>query len=356
MLIFIEFVEECVVVWEEDLENISTSRVGLVHEKGVMSSAYIRLKIGRNSLPKYAFYYYYGLYLTLVYNNLGSGVRSTLGPTDLLNIPYLQPTIEEQNKIVNFLDKKIAQIDESIKQKEELISLLKERQQVLIHKAVTQGLDATVKMKDSGVAWIGEIPEHWEVVKNRVLFSERNESGNEDLPILMVSIHTAVSSEEIDNDKNIRGKIRIKDKTSYKLVKPTDIVFNMMRAWQGAIGTVRVEGMVSPAYIVGKSSSDINTEFFEYQYRTENFIQEMDRFSKGITDFRKRLYWDEFKRLNTLLPPIKEQKEIVNYIKINSDKIENAISLQEQQIEKIKEYKTTLIDSIVTGKVKVCYE
>ncbi len=336
-----------------DLENISTSRVGLVHEKGIMSSAYIRLNTGKSSLPKYAYYYYYNLYLTQVYNNLGSGVRSTLGPIDLLNITYIEPSMTEQIKIANFLDIKTTQIDEAIKQKDELIGLLKERRKILIHKVVTQGLDSIVKMKDSGVEWLGAVPEHWEIVKNRVLFSERNEAGNENLPILMVSIHTAVSSEEIDDEKNIRGKIRIQDKTSYKLVKPTDIVFNMMRAWQGAIGTVRVKGMVSPAYVVGKSSSEIDTEYFEYQYRTESFIQQMDRFSKGITDFRKRLYWSEFKQLNTILPPLSEQHDIVEYIKRNNDKIDTAIGLQQKEIEKLKEYKATLIDSLVTGKKRV---
>ena len=122
---------------------------------------------------------------------------------------------------------------------------------------------------------------------------------------------------------------------------------------QGAIGAVCVKGMVIPAYVVGKSNKQINAEFFKYHYCIDTFIQQMDRFSKGITDFRKRLYWSEFKQLNSILPPLSEQHDIVEYIKRNSEKIENAISLQEKQIEKIKEYKSIPIDSCVTGKVKV---
>ena len=264
------------------------------------------------------------------------------------------PLIHEQNVIAHFLDRKTTQIDHAIVQKERMIELLKERRQILIQNAVTKGIYPNVKIKDSGVEWIGEIPEHWEVKANRVLFEERNESGNENLPILSVSIHTAVSSEELSDDENLHGKIRIEDKRNYKLVKPNDIALNMMRAWQGAIGAVRVLGMVSPAYIVAKPKIEINADFFEFLFRTKDFICQMDRSSKGITDFRKRLYWNEFKQLKIIFPPLEEQNSIVEHIFSFSAKITTAISLKEKEIEKLKEYKATLINSAVTGKIKVC--
>lgn len=276
-----------------------------------------------------------------------------INSTELSRLLLPIPPLPEQTRIAAFLDRKTAQIDQAIAQKEKLIELLKERRQILIHHAVTRGLNPDVKMKDSGVEWIGEVPEHWEVVRNRVLFEERNESGNETLPILSISIHTAVSSEEIDEDENIRGKIKIQDKSNYKIVKPNDIAFNMMRAWQGAIGAVRTEGMISPAYIVAKPKTEINSDFFEYQYRTVNFIQQMDKSSKGITDFRKRLYWNEFKHLNTILPPLNEQKRILSFIESLNQKIMATTTLKEREIEKLKEYKATLINSAVTGKIKV---
>lgn len=268
-----------------------------------------------------------------------------------LNLPI--PTIEEQTRIATFLDQKTAQIDQAIAQKERLIELLKERRQILIHNAVTRGLNSNVRMKDSGVEWIGVVPEGWEVVRNYVIFEERNESGNDTLPILSISIHTAVSTEEMNEEENIRGKIRIQDKSSYKIVRINDVAFNMMRAWQGAIGAVRTEGMVSPAYVVAKPKMEIDADFFEFQYRTPNFIQQMDRFSKGITDFRKRLYWHEFKRLITVLPPIDEQKAVSKFIINLNSKIESAINCKQSEIEKLKEYKATLINSAVTGKIKV---
>lgn len=263
------------------------------------------------------------------------------------------PPDNEQTAIAHFLDKKTTQIELAIAIKKKQIELLKERKQILIQKAVTQGLDPNVPMRDSGVDWISEIPEHWSILPNFALFTERVEPGRDKLPLLSVSIHSGVSKDEISEEENIRGRIKIADKTKYNLVKPNDIVFNMMRAWQGGIGSVSTIGMVSPAYIIATPNNKINAQYFEYQYRSSIFIQQMDRFSKGITDFRKRLYWDEFKRLTTVAPPIGEQKSIVLHIESSSNKIDNAISLQHLQIKNLKEYKTTLINSAVTGKVKI---
>lgn len=328
---------------------------GIAYQDGSVSLIYIVME------PK-GIHSIYCNYLLKSYNfieefyRMGHGIVADLWTTryDEMKVIIVGiPSLKEQTVIATFLDRKTALIDQAIDIKQKQIERLKERRQILIHKAITRGLNPNVKMKDSGVEWIGEIPEGWEVEKNRVLFQERNEPGNENLPLLSVSIHTAVSSEELNDEENIRGKIRIEDKAKYKYVEVGDIAFNMMRAWQGAIGSVSTKGMVSPAYVVAKPKKTFDSTFFEYQYRTETFIQQMDRSSKGITDFRKRLYWDEFKQLITILPPIKEQKEISLFITKMSMKTDKAISSKEQEIEKLKEYKVTLINSAVTGKIKV---
>lgn len=172
-----------------------------------------------------------------------------INSTDLGRLHVPLPPLPEQTAIANFLDRKTTQVDTAIRIKERQIELLKERRQILIHKAVTRGLhwdssdermtgldnpkiqsSQKSQFRHSGVDWIGEIPAHWKVASNRSLFVERNEPGNQSLPILSVSIHTAVSSEELSDDENLRGKIRIEDKSSYKLVNVSDITFNMMRA------------------------------------------------------------------------------------------------------------------------------
>jgi len=263
---------------------------------------------------------------------------------------------QEQTAIAEFLDRKTALIDRAISIKQRQITLLKERKQILIQNAVTRGLNPDAPMRDSGVEWIGEIPAHWKILSNRSLFNERVEPGRKELPLLSVSIHSAVSNKEMAEEDNIRGRVKIEDKSQYNLVQPNDVVYNMMRAWQGAIGAVRIEGMVSPAYIIAVPNELIDSSFFEYQYRSPIFIQQMDRNSKGITDFRKRLYWDEFKQLIAVTPPKEEQTAIVTHIEAESSKIDQAIDLQQQQIEKLKEYKATLINSAVTGKIRVLDE
>ena len=329
---------------------------GVSNFTGIVSPAYYIFKFIQ---PIYPDFFHWAIrckvYISF-FSSASDGVR--VGQWDLSkdrmkNIPFIYPNIKEQKTIAQFLNQKTAQIDQAIAIKEQQIALLNERKQIVIQQAVTKGLDPNVKMKDSGVEWIGQIPEHWEVFANRAIFSERNESGRDGLPLLSVSIHTGVSDEEMDEDTNVQGRVKIEDKSKYILVKKGDIAFNMMRAWQGAIGAVSVDGMVSPAYIVAKPTERIDANFFEYQYRCPEFIQQMGRYSKGITDFRKRLYWDGFKQLSTIVPPISEQLKIIEFIKALNIQIETVVSVKTQQIQKLKEYKTTLINDAVTGKIKV---
>ena len=340
----------------ETLEEIAKCSIYLGNDEELYLNSFCKgfRIIDSRALPEYINYLLTSSTYRSYFSLVGRGFTRINLKQEFINDAFVPlPTKEEQTAIANFLDRKTAQIDQAISIKEKQIELLKERRQILIHNAVTRGLDSEVKMKDSGVSWIGEIPEHWEVLANRVLFTERNQPGREGLPLLSVSIHTAISSEELDEESNIRGKIKIEDKSNYKLVEVNDIVFNMMRAWQGAIGAVRVKGMVSPAYVVAKPNKKLDANYAEYQYRTSIYIQEMNRVSKGITDFRKRLYWHEFKQLTTILPPFEEQKEIASYIENISEKIATAVSLKQKEIEKLKEYKSTLINSAVTGKIKV---
>lgn len=263
------------------------------------------------------------------------------------------PPEQEQDAIAGFLDEKCAKVDEAVRIMEQQISLLREWRQILIQEAVTRGLNPDAPMKDSRIDWIGQIPAHWEVMRNFVLFREMKISGHADLPILSVSIHNGVSSEELSDEENIRSIIKIEDRTAYKEVMPGDVAYNMMRAWQGGIGAVSVHGMVSPAYVVARPSSALAADYFELLYRCPAFIRQMDAASKGITDFRKRLYWDDFKNLLTIIPPRDEQAAIVGDIAEVSAKIEGAIAIKEEQIAALREYKTSLINAAVTGKIKV---
>ena len=336
-----------------DLQNISTSRVGLSPYTGIVSPAYIVLKAGKEIDPRYAEYYYLMMWMRAIFNQLGdAGVRSSLNAGELLEISLPLPSLSEQRRIADFLDSKCSQIDEISKKIQEEIDTLEEYKKSIITEAVTKGLDPNAEMKDSGIEWIGEIPEKWSLNRVANIFSERNEPGEDGLPFLSVSINSGISDKELSEEETSRQFIRA-DAKKNKKVYPGDIVYNMMRAWQGAIGAVRTEGMVSAAYVTAKPTQTIDTRYFEYLLRTPTAIQEMNKYSYGIMDFRKRLYWSYFKNISLCIPPLTEQVAIADYADEITRKTDSFINTKQQQLSTLEDYKKSLIYEYVTGKKEV---
>lgn len=202
--------------------------------------------------------------------------------------------------------------------------------------------------KGSGIEWLGEVPGHWEIARLGGLFREVNEPGETALPILSVSIHNGVSDRELTDDEMDRKVARSDDLSKYKRVEPGDLVYNMMRAWQGGFGTVTVSGMVSPAYVVARPSRLLSTSFIELLLRTPFAVEEMRRLSKGVTDFRLRLYWDEFKAFKVLVPPDSEQDAIAAFLDMETAKIDILVEGQKRLIELLKEKRQAVISHAVT--------
>lgn len=196
---------------------------------------------------------------------------------------------------------------------------------------------------------LGLAPADWKRYTFGDIYTERKEPGSEELPLLMVSIHSGVSDGEVD-EKDLPKKVkRIDDKSQYKKAVSGDLVFNMMRAWQGAIGTVRTTGMVSPAYIVAEPNDKVCPLFMEYYTRTPQMINQIDRQSYGVTDFRKRLYWDSFTPIGCVLPPIGEQR-IIAAIITTQDKV---IELKEKLLAEKQRQKKYLMQQLLTGKKRL---
>lgn len=202
--------------------------------------------------------------------------------------------------------------------------------------------------KDSGVEWLGQVPAHWSIHRLGTLFRQVSAPGNADLPILTVSIHSGVSDEEFDEDEADRKVSRSEDRTKYKRVEPGDLVYNMMRAWQGGFGSVTVPGLVSPAYVVARPTRDFLTVFVEQQLRSPHAIEEMRRHSQGVTDFRLRLYWDSFKTLVVALPPLIEQSAIMAALDREITKIDALIVEQEKLLTLLAEKRQATISHAVT--------
>lgn len=159
-----------------DLQNVSTSRVGLAHATGLVSPAYIVLHANEEILPAFAEKFYLMMWYREIFNSLGdNGVRSSLNVSDLLNIPVCYPKMEEQIFLTNYLDTKCSEIDATAEDIQKEISLLEEYKKSVITEAVTKGLNPHAEMKDSGVKWIGKIPINWQAVNPRWLFAQRKD-------------------------------------------------------------------------------------------------------------------------------------------------------------------------------------
>jgi type I restriction enzyme, S subunit len=262
----------------------------------------------------------------------------------------LLPPLAEQEAIVRFLDHADRRIRRYISAKQKLIALLEEQKQAIIHRAVTRGLDPNVQLKPSGVEWLGDVSEHWEVVRNGRLFAQRNETGFPDLPILEVSLKTGVRVREFD--ASARKQV-MSDREGYKKAEAGDLAYNMMRMWQGAVGVVPTDGLVSPAYVVAAPHAGVDSRYFAHLFRTRVYCGEVDKYSRGIVKDRNRLYWEDFKRMASPHPPASEQRAIADWISDHTATIDAAQSTALALIELLREYRTRLISDAVTGKLDV---
>lgn len=337
-----------------DLQNIKTSRVGLVPRRGIMSPAYIRLTPASDDVsPEFFYWYFYAAYLGNIFNGLGGGIRQNLSQTELLEFPVPDIPVTDQAAIARFLDRETGLIDGLIEKKTQFIALLKEKRAAVITHAVTKGIDPDAPMKDSGVDWLGRVPAHWEVLRIAAMFREVLRPADPGLPVLSVSIHDGITDGELADEDRNRKVALSEDRTKYQGVAPGDLVYNMMRAWQGAFGAVTVKGLVSPAYVVAAPVTTFRTKFVEHLLHTKSAAEEIRRFSRGIADFRMRLYWDHFRALKVCLPPLDEQDRILSEIDAETARIDGLIALTERSIDLLREKRSTLITAAVTGKIDV---
>ena len=206
-------------------------------------------------------------------------------------------------------------------------------------------LEGYSKYKNSWLPWAGDIPEHWEIWRNGRLFAQRNETGHGDLPILEVSLRTGVRVRDMDN---LKRKQMMSDREKYKRAAQGDIAYNMMRMWQGAVGVAPEDGLVSPAYVVARPFKDVDCRYYSYLFRTQAYMNEVDGYSRGIVKDRNRLYWQDFKRMPSIVPPIGEQKHIANYLDCLGIKVRKFIRNKLRLIELLNEQKQNIISQAVT--------
>lgn len=337
--------------------NVVIGSLGMSKYFGAFSQVYLVYK-PRTSQININYYSYIfsnpSFYKSLIKYCTGiMELRESLNKEDFKKLILPFPDYQTQTAIVEYLDRKTALIDQAIGIKQKQIELLKERRQILIHKTVTSGLNPNTKMKDSGVEWIGEIPYGWEVKRLKYILIERNErsvTGSEPL-FMMSQIHGLVVRADYHEKAEVANTSE-----GNKIVYKNDLVFNKLKAHLGVFfkSTIDFNGLVSPDYAVYYSNGTIeDLKFLEFLFRCPEYLQQFICRITGIVEGLMRLYTHDLFDISIPVPPKNEQKEILNYIHNSETRIANVISLKEQEIEKLKEYKASLINSVVTGKIKV---
>ncbi|MGJ8743821.1 restriction endonuclease subunit S [Polaribacter sp.] len=306
------------------------------------SAAYINLLPNINK----EFIYYYlksEPSLDYIFRELSGSTIKNLSLYSINKTPVPFPPSQEQTQIANYLNHKTAQLDTLIAKKEQLISLLQEERTAMINQAVTKGLDPNVPMKDSGIEWLGEIPEHWELKKLKHIFDSKN------------SIRVPLSSEE-------RGKMEIKKYDYYGasgvIDKVEDYLFDEELILIGEDGanlltrSKRLAFIAKGKYWVNNHAHIIKPKQGNIYYLCE--LLEMLDYSIWVTgSAQPKLTQEALMSIQLFEPSVTEQNEIYGFIKLESERINLIISKTQHEINLLKEYKTALISEVVTGKVDV---
>lgn len=322
--------------------------------KACFAGYLIKARLNNNySIPAYVSYYTKStqydewknrIFIQATIQNIGADKYARL------SIPL--PPLSEQHSIVSFLDSKCSKIDEWISKKQKEVELLGEAKQRIIADAVTHGLNPNVKMKKTGIAWLEEVPEHWELKPIRSLLKEseeKTETGDEEL--LSLSQYTGITRKK---DANKTGMFEAETTIGYKKVHPGQFVMNIMLAWNGSYAVSTLDGIISPAYCVFDFICDCDKMYYDYLLRTKMYSSAFKTESRGIIDSRLRLYPYKFYPFYIPVPPLSEQQAIVSYITSKTTKIDSLMSSMNKEIEHLKEYKQRLISDVVTGQIKVC--
>jgi type I restriction enzyme S subunit len=324
--------------------------VGLSDYSGMITGAYTVYSVAKGFDPRFLLHFYLCADTDKKMRSLYKGLRNTIPKEAFGAFKTPLPPIDEQRRIVDFIDEASRKIEDAIVIKEEQIALLRERRQILIQHAVTRGLNPAAPMKDSGIDWIGQIPAHWEVKRNKHMFVEVNErsaKGTEQ--------HLSMSQKLGLVPADLVEKSLVSE--SYegaKLVQPGDLVLNRLKAHLAVFSIAAMEGVVSPDYSVFRPFvAGASSRYFEALFKTSVYLGEFRLRVRGIVEGFFRLYTDSFMDIPLLIPPHSEQEAIMDHLEWMSGQFDDAIRVKEEQIIVLKEYKTILINAAVTGKIKV---
>ncbi len=334
-----------------DLQNVTTSRVGLSSYEGIVSPAYIILRSTDDILPCFAEKFFLMMWKNEVFNALGdAGVRSSLNSKELLNIPIVLPTVKEQERIVHFLDAKCSEIDALISEMKNQISILEEYRNSIISEAVTKGINSNAKMKSSGVEWCHTIPESWNVTNPKTLFSLRNQRAEAGERQLTASQKLGIIYQDEFMAKENQNVVTVeKDFSILKHVEPNDFVISM-RSFQGGLEYSELSGSISSAYVMLIPNDEkVYPPFYRWFFKSSQYINALQSTTNLVRDGQAMRYAN-FAKVPLFEIPLEEQKSIAIFLNKKISCVDHILEDKQKQCEILENYKNAIIYEYVTGK------
>lgn len=346
-----------IIIRPTDLQNDKRSlRTGLSNEHGIITSAYIDLKPLKNVNSNYYHYLLHSYDIQKVFYNMGNGVRQGLNYSEFSKLRVLAPKSIEQQQIANFLDRKTTEIDELIDKINIEIDTLKQYQSSVITQAVTKGLDPNVQMKDSGIEWIGEIPETWKTIKIKYLVDKLERGTAPKYTELYETqvVNQATFSKGFFDKSNMRYST-IPASQSRGLLQYQDVL--VASTGGGVLGKVHYftehEEFVADSHVtIVRFIAQKLIPKFGYYYLSTLYDVFNNVMAQGSTN-QIELKRDTFANSFIPFPRIEEQRVIVDYLDQKVTQIQKLINSKQQQINQLTEYKNSLIFEYVTGKKQV---
>lgn len=340
-----------IIIRPTDLQNDKKSlRTGLVKEKiGIITSAYIALKPREGVFSNYFHYLLHSYDIMKVFYNMGNGVRQGLNYSEFSKLILVAPSLDEQHKIVDFLDKKCAEIDALIADIQTQIKTLEEYKKSVITEAVTKGLAPNVQMKDSGVEWIGKIPANWTVIKIKYLSNEVNQKK-------LMNTESMYSYLGLENLKSYSDEI-IKTETDYdegiqKFCHKGNVLFSKLRPYLAKVMICPYDTFATSEFLeLSPSECVCDANYLKYSMLNSSFINEVNLSTYGAKMPRADASY--IKNIKICITNLDEQHRIADFLDQKCAEIDQTISEKQLQLETLAEYKKSLIYEYVTGKKEV---
>lgn len=327
-----------------------TKRVGLVKERGVITSAYMSFAVKKLNivLPEYAAYLLKSYDNCTAFHNMGGGVRKILNFDELKRNLFVLPPIEEQERIAGFLDKKCGEIDGLIADIKTQVQTLEQYKRSVITEAVTKGLNPSAEMKDSGIQWIGFMPTHWKTIRGKYLLKYLQKPVRKDDGVITCFRDGEVT---LRSKRREEGFTMADKEIGYQGVDIGDLVVHGMDGFAGAIGISDSRGKASP--VLNVLDTEQNKKYIMYYLRSMAYSDVFMAMSTGIRVRSCDLRWNKLAELFYPVPPKREQEDIVSFIDNKLKQTDDVIEQKQSQIETLESYKKSLIYEYVTGKKEV---